>query len=99
MQSCGIMFGQSTSRRAIALLAFAAMLYFAAAGSTFHQHTNRPESACHICQALHMPALAAARLNLTSTPELVTWYSSRPQHVAPSDSFALHRASRAPPAA
>jgi len=99
MQPRGIMFGQSTSRRAIALLALAAVLYFAAAGSTFHQHTNGPESACHICQALHMPALVAARLNLNSTPELVTWYSSRPQHLAPSDSFALHRASRAPPAA
>jgi len=34
-----------------------------------------------------MPALAAARLDLVSTPEVVTWYSSLPQHAAPSDSF------------
>jgi hypothetical protein len=46
-----------------------------------------------------MPALAAAPLDLVSTPELVTWYSSRPLHRTPSDSFSLHRAGRAPPIA
>jgi hypothetical protein len=48
---------------------------------------------------LHMPTLAAAPLDLVSTPEFVTWYFSLPQHAAPSDSFALHRAGRAPPSA
>jgi hypothetical protein len=86
-------------RRALALVAFAALLYFAAGGAAFHQHTNGPDPACHICQALHMPALAAARLNLNSALEIVTWYSSLPQHAAPSDSFALHNASRGPPTA
>jgi hypothetical protein len=86
-------------RRGLAILACAALLYFAAGGAVFHQHPNGPDPACHICQALHMPALAAARLDLSSTPELVTRYSSLPQHAAPSDSFALHRSSRAPPAA
>jgi hypothetical protein len=90
--------GRTAARRALALLACAAMLYFAA-GSFFHQHTNGPDTACHICQALHMPALAAARLDLVSTLQIVTWYSSLPQHVAPSDSFSLHRAGRAPPTA
>jgi len=92
-------FGRTTARRALALLVCAALLYFAAGGSLFHQHTNGAENACHICQALHMPALAAARLDLVSTPEVVTWYSSLPQHAAPSDSFSLHRAGRAPPIA
>jgi len=95
----GAIFGRTVVRRALALLACAALLYFAAGGSLFHQHTNGSENACHICQALHMPALAAARLDLVSTPEVVTWYSSLPQHTAPSDSFSLHRAGRAPPTA
>ena len=97
MQSQNIDFGQATVRRALALLAFAALLYFAAGGSVFHQHTNGPDTACHICQALHMPTLAAARLYLSSTPEVVAWYSSLPQNKAPSKPVSLHRASRAPP--
>ena len=92
-------FGRTVARHALALLACAALLFFAAGGSFFHQHTKGPDTACHVCQALHMPALAAARLDLVSTPELVTWYSSLPQHAAPSDSFSLHRAGRAPPTA
>jgi hypothetical protein len=92
-------FGQTVTRRALALLACVALLYFAAGGSLFHEHTNGPDTVCHICQALHMPALAAAGLDLISTPQIVTWYSSVPQHAAPSDSFSLHRAGRAPPIA
>jgi hypothetical protein len=72
---------------------------FFAAGSFLHQHSDGPDTACHICQALHMPALAAARLDLVSAPVQVTWYTSLPQHAAPSNSFSLHRAGRAPPAA
>jgi hypothetical protein len=86
-------------RRVLAILACASLLYFAAGGSFLHEHTNGPDTACHICQALHMPTLAAAPLDLVSTPELVTWYSSLPLHAAPSDSFSLHRAGRAPPIA
>jgi hypothetical protein len=92
-------FGRTTVRRALSLVALAALLYFAAGGAAFHQHAHGPDTACHICQALHMPALAAARLNLNSALEIVTWYSSLPQHAAPSASFSLHRASRAPPTA
>jgi hypothetical protein len=92
-------FGRTVARRGLALLACAAMLYFAAGGALFHQHTNGPATTCHICQALHMPALAAARLNLVSTPQIITCYSSLPQHAAPSNSFSLHRAGRAPPIA
>jgi hypothetical protein len=92
-------FGRRDVRRTLALLACVALLYFAAGGSLFHQHTNGPDTVCHICQALHMPALAAARLDLVSGPQVVTWYSSLPQHAAPSDSFSLHRAGRAPPIA
>lgn len=99
MSSWGAKLGGAFSRRAVALLACALVLYFAVGATLPHQHAQGPDSACHVCQALHMPALAAARLDLSSAPEFVTWYSSRPQHIAPSDSFFLHRASRAPPAA
>ena len=99
MDSQERIFGRTVARRALALLACAGLLYFAAGGSLFHQHANGPDTACHICQVLHMPALAAARLDLVSTPVLVTWYSSLPQHAATSDSFSLHRAGRAPPIA
>jgi hypothetical protein len=92
-------FGRSTAQRTLAILACAALLYFAAGGSFLHQHTKGPDAACHVCQALHMPTLAAAPLDLVSTPKLVTWYSSLLLHAAPSDSFALHRAGRAPPSA
>jgi len=99
MSPMKITFGQTVVRRALALLACAALLYFASGGSFLHEHSKGPDTACHICQALHMPALAAAPLDLVSTPEIVTWYLSLPQHTAPSDSFALHRAGRAPPSA
>ncbi len=59
MSSQGTIFGRTVVRHALALLACAALLYFAAGGSLFHEHTNGPDTACHICQALHMPALAA----------------------------------------
>jgi hypothetical protein len=97
MLSQEAIFGRTMVRRALALLACAALLYFAVGGSLLHKHTNGPDTACHICQALHMPALAAAPLDLVSTPQIVTRYSSLPQHAAPSDSFTLHRAGRAPP--
>jgi len=92
-------FGGIVVRRALAVLACAALLFFAAGGSFLHKHTNGPDTACHICQALHMPALAAARLALASTPQIITWYSSLPQHAAPRNSFSLHHAGRAPPTA
>jgi hypothetical protein len=99
MRMLGTRSGRVTIRRALALFACAALLYFAAGGSLIHQHTNGPDTACHICQALHLPALASAPLDLVSEPEPVTWYSSLPHHAGISDSFALHHAGRAPPTA
>jgi len=92
-------FGRTTASRALAILACAVLLYFAAGGSLLHQHKGGPENACHICQSLHMPALAAAALDLVAAPELIARYTSLPQHAAPSNTFSLHRASRAPPSA
>jgi hypothetical protein len=97
MHSQRTIFGAVTARRIFALLACGALMYFALGATLPHEHARGPDNACHVCQALHMPALAAARLDLVSTPQIVTWYSSLPQHAAPSDSFSLHRAGRAPP--
>jgi hypothetical protein len=77
-----------------------ALLYFVA-GATLHQHADRtsaPDTTCHVCQALHMPALAAAAFDLIPETQQVAWHATLPQNAAPSDSFALHRSSRAPPA-
>jgi len=83
------------------LFACAALLYFACGGALLHQHTSGHASGsdtpCHICQSLHIPALASARLAVASAPEAVSWLSSLPLHAAPIDSFSLHRPSRAPP--
>jgi len=95
----GRIFRRKRVHRAVAVLACAVLLYFAVGGSLLHQHRNGSETACHICQSLHMPVLAAAALDLVATPELITRYSSLPQHAAPANSFSLHRASRAPPSA
>jgi hypothetical protein len=97
MKLLNIKFEQKWSRRALALVACAAILYFAVGGSLLHQHTNGADNACHICQALHMPALAAASLDLLPAPEVVIGYASLPTHVSPNSSFSLHRAGRAPP--
>src|SRR6266852_5224122 len=99
MNSESTIFGRSTAQRALAILACAALLYVAAGGSVLHEHAKGPDTACHVCQALHMATLAAAPLDLVGTPEVVTWYSSLPLRAAPSDSFSLQRAGRAPPPA
>jgi hypothetical protein len=93
------LFGSGSFRRATAIGACIVLLYFAVGGSLLHQHTGGPENACHVCQSLHVPALAAASLSLVTTPEFIARYASLPQHAAPSDSFSLHHASRAPPSA
>jgi hypothetical protein len=99
MQLSRSIFGRGIARQALAVLACAVLLYFAAGGSLLHQHTGGTETACHICQSLHLPVLAAAALDLVAVPELIARYTSLPQHDAPSNSFSLHRASRAPPSA
>ena len=87
------------ARRALAVLGCVALLYFAAGGSVLHHHSGGPDTACHICQALHMPALAAAPLDLIPEAREVARYAALPTDAAPQDSFALHRASCAPPSA
>ncbi|HXT74920.1 MAG TPA: DUF2946 family protein [Candidatus Eisenbacteria bacterium] len=91
--------GRTGLQRSLAVFACLALLYFAGGGSILHHHTGGHETACHICQALHMPALAVAPAKIVPAAQQVAWHEPLPQRVAPTDSFALHRASRAPPAA
>jgi hypothetical protein len=88
-----------SGQRALAILGCVALLYFAAGGAYVHTHTGGPETACHVCQSLHMPALAAAPLDLIPEARQVAWRAALPENVSPLDSFALHRASRGPPSA
>jgi hypothetical protein len=92
--------GHEFGRRALALLACAMLLYFAAGGAFLHEHKDgRGDTPCHVCQALHLPALAPANVSSVSVPEFFSWYLSQPVHAAPCEAFSFHRAGRAPPRA
>lgn len=92
--------GRVTGRRAVALLAGLALFYFAAGGSFLHEHKDgRGDTPCHVCQALHMPALAPAGAAAIAIPESVSRYLSQPFHAAPREAFSFHHAGRAPPVA
>jgi len=93
-------FAKLTARRALALLAGVALFYFAAGGAFLHEHKDgQGETPCHVCQALHMPALALADTAEIAIPEFVSWYLTQPAHAAPCEAFSIHHAGRAPPAA
>jgi hypothetical protein len=84
----------------MALLACAGLFFFAAGGAFVHEHKDgRGDTACHICQALHLPALAPANVATIVVPEFVSWYFSQPVHVTPCEAFSFHHAGRAPPVA
>jgi hypothetical protein len=90
---------QSNGRRALAIFGCLALLYFAGGGVFVHHHTGGPESVCPVCQILHMPALAAAPAGLLPEPQQVAKQAAPVAIASPLDSFATHRASRAPPSA
>lgn len=93
-------FGKLTARRTVALLAGLALFYFAAGGSFLHEHKDgRGDTPCHVCQALHMPALAPAGAAAIAIPEFVCWYLTQPVYASPCEAFSFHHAGRAPPAA
>ena len=93
-------FAKMNARRVLALLAGMALLYFAAGGAFLHAHKDGSgDTPCHVCQALHMPALAPAGTASIAIPEFVSWYLTQPIHPAPCEAFSIHHAGRAPPAA
>jgi hypothetical protein len=86
-------------KRALAVLGCIALLYFAAGGTFAHEHTSGSNTPCHVCQSLHVPALAAAALSFIPEARQISWHPVLLEDAAPLDSFSLHRASRAPPTA
>jgi hypothetical protein len=97
MKSAKEIFGKLTGRGALALLAGLALFYFAAGGAFLHQHGGGNDTACHICQALHMPALAPADAAAIAVPEFVSWHLTQPVYAARCEAFSFHHAGRAPP--
>jgi len=88
-----------SGKRALAILGCVALLYFAAGGTFAHQHNGAPDTACHVCQSLHAPALAVASVDLIPQARQVAWHAVILENVSPLDAFSLHRASRGPPVA
>jgi hypothetical protein len=86
-------------RRIGAALICLAVLYFAGGGSLLHQHHSGSDVVCHVCQALHAPALAVSFSGIASGPQIAGWHDSRPVFRAELDEFSLLRSGRAPPSA
>ena len=88
-------------RQRLAVFSCLALLYFGVGGAFLHHHTGGSENGtpCHVCQALHMPALAAAPVRVVPAAQQVGWHEVQQLYAAVSGSFDLHRASRAPPVA
>jgi len=86
-------------RRFAAAMVCLALLYFAGGGSFLHQHNGAPDTACHVCQSLHAPALTVAFSGIASAPRISGWYDSRPVVTAALDEVSVLRAGRAPPSA
>ena len=87
----------SNKRAFFAIVACIALLYFAAGGAFVHHHTGGAGTACHVCQSLHIPALAATSLHVILEAPQVASHAVLPDSPAPLEPFATHTASRAPP--
>lgn len=97
MLSRASILGQRSAQRALAVVTCVVLLCFAV-GTFVHEHKSGPETACSVCQALHMPAIAGAPSALIAESQPVAWQDGLSPRTTPTDSFRLHRASRAPPA-
>jgi hypothetical protein len=85
--------------QALALLGCVALLYVATGAAFLHQHTKGPESTCPVCQVLHAPGVASARLNLVPEAQQIARNTCSGEVSAPTSTFAFHRTPRAPPSA
>jgi hypothetical protein len=86
-------------RRIGAALICLALLYFAGGGSFLHQHNSGPDTVCHVCQALHAPALTVSFSGIASAPQISGWHDSHGVFTAALDEVSLLRSGRAPPCA
>src|ERR1700736_1863651 len=98
MASGSSTFAPSQTRRFLALLACALLLYFAV-GACAHDHNNGLDTSCQVCRVLHSPALPATVTQVfTPIGPVERCFPARGQAVR-TDSFPLSRTSRAPPSA
>jgi hypothetical protein len=86
------------ARRAVILVSCLALVYSVVGASFIHQHHSGRETACTICQALHLAAVATATFCLLPESLAVSWHASLPLRTAPTAAFGRLHTSRAPPA-
>jgi hypothetical protein len=87
------------ARQALAILGCVVLLYVASGVAFLHHHSNGPETACHVCQALHAPALAVSPHDLIPGAHQVARSSSTTALFNVTNFVASHRTPRAPPTA
>jgi len=97
MHRPGLKLEVKNCQRALAVLGCLALLYFAFAAFAPHDHTG-PEAACAVCHTLHLPALASTPIAVAAKADNIAWLVVSAGVTSALDSFASHRASRAPPA-
>src|SRR5262249_26323569 len=87
-----------TARRAMAAFAALALLCFAAGGTFLHEHkAGRSDTPCHVCQSLHLPALAAISGLVLDAPQVDLKQLAEVAVASSNDSLAFPHAGRAPP--
>jgi len=91
--------GEQRLRRYGALLICLALFYFAAGGSSLHQHRAGQDPVCHVCQSLHAPALVAFAGVVVAAPEMTGWHDACPIQATALNEVSLQHAGRAPPSA
>jgi hypothetical protein len=105
MRSQGLIFERRASHRSATLQRICAallclmLLYFAGGGRFLHEHNGAPDTVCHVCQSLHVPALTIAFSGIAAAPQLAGWHDSRSVITAALDEVSLLRSGRAPPTA
>jgi hypothetical protein len=90
---------QSFARQALAIFSCVVLLYVASGVAFLHHHSNGPETACHICHALHAPALTVSPHDLIPAAHQVARSSSTTALFNVTNFVASHRTPRAPPTA
>ena len=83
----------------LGLLTLLMLLYVVSGVAFLHHHSKGPETTCHVCQALHAPALAFSPNDLIPAAHQVARSSSTTELFNVTNFVASHRTPRAPPTA
>src|SRR5271154_30293 len=74
-------------RRALALVALAAILFLASGATLIHKHSPGPETPCLFCQMAPPPPLAPSTPPLLDEPQTLARFSAAPQLTSASEPF------------